>query len=153
MRPAISRVFSAIEFLDHTATAFYGVFDPATRRLKYANAGHCPPWLIRGGTCQRLESLTPPLGMFPSVDSLEKEVELEGDDWLVVASDGITEAADENGEDFGDMRLLALLDTPGMTTEAFCRSALDAVTSFAGNKQADDVTIMAARILTANAGE
>jgi serine phosphatase RsbU (regulator of sigma subunit) len=79
------------------------------------------------------------------------EIQLEGGDWLVAASDGVAEATDEHGEDFGDMRLLALLDTSDMTTEVFCRAALDAVTSFAGNQQADDATIMAARILTANA--
>jgi sigma-B regulation protein RsbU (phosphoserine phosphatase) len=147
----VNRLLFQTTSAERYATAFYGVFDPATCKLRYTNAGHYAPWLIRGAGWQRLESLTPPLGMFPSVDSLEVEVQLEGGDWLVAASDGVAEATDEHGEDFGDVRLLGLLDTSDMTTEVFCRAALDAVNSFAGNQQADDVTIMAARILPANA--
>ena len=134
------------------ATIFYGIFDPATRLLTYANAGHCPPWLIRAGAYQRLESLTPPLGMFAELDSLEVEVQLEAGDWLVVTSDGIPEATDENGDEFSDMRLLARLDRSG-ATDNLCRAALDAVTSFAGNKQADDLTIVAARIVRGDGSE
>jgi serine phosphatase RsbU (regulator of sigma subunit) len=87
--------------------------------------------------------------MFAELDSVEVAVQLKAGDWLVITSDGIPEATGENGEDFGDMRLLGMLD-PARTTDNFCCAALDAVISFAGNKQADDLTIIAARVLPAN---
>ena len=84
--------------------------------------------------------------MFAELDTLEVEVQLAAGDWLVVASDGIPEATGENGEEFGDMRVLAVLDRSG-TTDNLCRAAFEAVTSFGRNKQADDLTIVAARIV------
>lgn len=132
------------------ATVFYGIIDAAARTLTYANAGHCPPWLIGEKKRQRLASLTPPAGMFPELASEEVVVPLEFGDWLVITSDGISEATDDNGEEFGDMRLVAMLNRPD-TTDNFCRAVLDAVTSFAGNKQADDLTIIAAKLIAANA--
>jgi len=131
------------------ATVFYGIIDPAARALTYANAGHCPPWLIRDKEHQRLASLTPPVGMFAELASEEAGASLEFGDWLVITSDGISEATDENGEDFGDMRLMAMLDRSA-STDNFCCAALNAVTSFAGNKTADDLTIIAARLVAAD---
>jgi len=90
-------------------------------------------------------AIAPPIGMFAELDSLDVKVRLEAGEWLVVTSDGIPEATRENGEEFGDMRLLATLDRSG-TTDNLCRATLDAATSFAGKKQADDLTIVAARI-------
>src|SRR5215472_15017693 len=82
------------------ATAFYGVYDAANRRLTYANAGHCPPMLIRNKACLRLEALTPPVGILSEVPAIQKNVQLLAGDWLLVFSDGIPEAADGNGEEF-----------------------------------------------------
>src|SRR4051812_48023082 len=72
-----NRLLFQITTPERFATAFYGIFDPATRSLTYANAGHCPPWLIRDGAYRRLESLTPPIGMFAELDSLDVKVRLE----------------------------------------------------------------------------
>jgi serine phosphatase RsbU (regulator of sigma subunit) len=134
------------------ATVFYGVIDPVSHTLTYANAGHCPPFIIRETKCQWLASITPPVGMFAELASEEVDVPLEFGDWLVITSDGISEATDENGEEFGDMRLVAMLDCTG-TTDNFCYAAINTVTSFGGNKQADDLTIIAAKVPAANAYE
>ena len=91
------------------ATVFYGVYDPATRILTYANAGHCSPMLVRQGNCLRLESLTLPAGMLSDLPALQKSVELLTEDWLLIFSDGIPEAMSESGEDFGDNGLLDAL--------------------------------------------
>jgi len=139
----INRLLFQTTSPERYATVFYGIFDPATHVLTYANAGHCPPWVIREGAYHQLESLTPPVGMFAEVASAQVGVQLELGDWLVVASDGISEATNETGEEFGDMRLLAMLNCSG-TVDEFCGAALEAVTSFTGNKQADDLTIVAA---------
>jgi sigma-B regulation protein RsbU (phosphoserine phosphatase) len=83
------------------ATVFYGVYDPATRSLTYANAGHCAPLLVRGNNCIQLDSLTPPAGMLPVLSALQHSVELASGDWLLIFSDGIPEAASQSGDDFG----------------------------------------------------
>jgi sigma-B regulation protein RsbU (phosphoserine phosphatase) len=145
----VNRLLFQTTSSERYVTVFYGVIDPEARTLTYANAGHCPPWLISRNKDQRLASLTPPIGMFAEITSEEIGVTLEFGDWLIVTSDGISEATDEKGEDFGDLRLLSMLDRSG-PTDTFCCSALEAVTSFAGNKQADDLTIMAARVVAAN---
>jgi serine phosphatase RsbU (regulator of sigma subunit) len=128
------------------ATVFYSVVDPAIGTLTYANAGHYQPWLIRGKKRVRLESLTPPVGIFPNVDAEEVSLRLEPGDWLIITSDGIPEAIGDDGEEFGDCRLLAMVDR-SHTTHDLCSASLDAVTSFAGDKPADDLTIIAARVL------
>jgi len=142
----VNRLLFQTTSSERYATVFYGIIDPAARTLTYANAGHCPPWLIRQKTYHRLASLTPPAGMFAELAPEEAGVPLECGDWLVITSDGISEASNYNGEDFGEMRLMAMLD-PSDTTDNFCCAALDAVTSFAGDKQADDLTIIAARVI------
>jgi serine phosphatase RsbU (regulator of sigma subunit) len=64
------------------ATVFYGAYDPVSRMLTYANAGHCPPILIRQGTCIRLDSITAPAGMLPVMPALQNSIELMPGDWL-----------------------------------------------------------------------
>lgn len=88
------------------ATIFYAMYDAATLKLTYANAGHCPPILVREETPIRLESLTPRLGILPELAEIEREVQLVPGDWLLVFSDGVTEAADEKGAEFGEEGLL-----------------------------------------------
>jgi phosphoserine phosphatase RsbU/P len=85
------------------ATVFYGVYDPAARNLTYANAGHCPPMLVRrdergNATCIRLGSITPPAGMMPVLPALQHSAPLVPGDWLLIFSDGIPEAASESGD-------------------------------------------------------
>jgi sigma-B regulation protein RsbU (phosphoserine phosphatase) len=88
------------------ATVFYGVYDPLASVLTFANAGHYPPMLVRDRVCIRLDNLTPPLGMLPSLPALESRAELRSGAWLIIFSDGIPEAANERGAEFGDDGLL-----------------------------------------------
>jgi serine phosphatase RsbU (regulator of sigma subunit) len=59
---------------DRFATVFYGVYDPTSRTLAFANAGHYPPMLVRSGECIRLGSLTPPVGMLPALPAIDDNV-------------------------------------------------------------------------------
>jgi sigma-B regulation protein RsbU (phosphoserine phosphatase) len=136
------------------ATVFYGVYDPATRILAYANAGHCPPMLVRRGdqgkaTCIRLASLTLPVGMMPVLPPLQESVELASGDWLLIYSDGVSEAAAEGGEDFGDNRLLDSLGHLGTGTAAeVCEGVVDEVRNhLREQRQPDDITLIALRVL------
>ncbi|SPE26062.1 putative Phosphoserine phosphatase [Candidatus Sulfopaludibacter sp. SbA6] len=133
---------------DRYATVFYGVYDPATRVLDYANAGHYPPMVIRHGACLRLDSLTPPVAMPPVLPAVEKRIELLPGDWLLIFSDGIPEATDENDRDFADEGLLeAFRQSRHGTATEVCESVVNAVRNHArGRRQADDLTLIAARV-------
>ena len=134
---------------DRFATVFYGVYDPEAKALTYANAGHCPPMLVRQGTCVRLDSLTPPVGMFPVLASAQRSVALIPGDWLLIFSDGIPEAANLNEEEFGDQRLLqALTRIKHDTAAAICGRIVDEVREhIREQRQADDITLITARVL------
>ena len=90
------------------ATAFLAVLEPATGRLAYANAGHNPGLLIRAdGSHEELGSTGPPLGLLKVASYRLGEVALGRGDLVVLYTDGITEAADPDDEEFGEERLLA----------------------------------------------
>ncbi|MFE2479049.1 SpoIIE family protein phosphatase [Streptomyces sp. NPDC059389] len=83
-----------------TATAVCGLFDPRTRVLRWARAGHLPPVLVRGGepeTFPLIEGLL--LGALPDVTYLEREVRLEPDDTLLMFTDGLVERRDSSVEE------------------------------------------------------
>jgi sigma-B regulation protein RsbU (phosphoserine phosphatase) len=130
------------------ATVFYGAYDPASRMLTYANAGHCAPMLIRQGTCIRLDSITAPVGMLPVMPAVQNSIELVSGDWLLIFSDGIPEAANENGEEFGDDGLLNALGRLGGGTAAeVCECVVNEVRNHVRERrQADDITLIAARV-------
>jgi CheY-like chemotaxis protein len=96
------------------ATAFHAVYDATLRLLTYVNAGQEAPLLWRataeGGQCLRLESRTIPLGLFPTVPALETRLQLVPGDWLVIFTDGVSEAPNENGEEFGAAGLMAVAE-------------------------------------------
>jgi phosphoserine phosphatase RsbU/P len=134
---------------DRFATVFYGIYDSASRVLTYGNAGHCAPMLVRQETCVRLESLTAPAGMWPALESEERTAQLASGDWLLVFSDGIPEAVNEQGEEFGEERLLAALRRLADGNAAhLCEEIAEAVRNHAGSHpQADDITLIAVKVL------
>lgn len=88
------------------ATAFLAALEPATGALHYANAGHLPGLLVRvDGTLQELGATGTPLGLLENTDYPPAEVFLAPGDTLVLYTDGFTEAANEEGEEFGIGRL------------------------------------------------
>ncbi|MFI8280448.1 PP2C family protein-serine/threonine phosphatase [Streptomyces sp. NPDC085929] len=83
-----------------TATAVCGLFDPRTRVMRWARAGHLPPVLVRGGRPEAfplIEGLL--LGALPDVTYIEREVQLEPDDTLLMFTDGLVERRDSSVED------------------------------------------------------
>ena len=131
------------------ATLFWGVFDEKLHRLAYVNAGHNPPMLLRGsGAIERLWTGGPPLGILGGAASYQSDsVTLAPGDLLLIFTDGVTEAANEVNEQFGDERLERILrETSTEPVASVCDRVLAAVIAFEdGQPQNDDITLVAAR--------
>jgi len=94
---------------DRFATLFLALYDDAARTLRYTNAGHNAPLLVRAdGTVERLWTGGTVLGAFDGVPFEEGQTTLGEGDLLVVYSDGLTEAQDATGEEYGEQRLADL---------------------------------------------
>lgn len=127
-------------------TVMYGVLAP-DGRLTYSNAGHNPPMLVGRSGIRRLEKGGLILGLFPHAVYEEETVQLEDGDTLVVFSDGVTEALNVAGEEFGEERLLhCISEHCGCAPDVLLDRMLATVRSFAaGAVQSDDVTALVLR--------
>jgi len=127
-------------------TCFYSELDIATRKLTFTNAGHNPPMLVRrDGECTRLEEGGRVIGAFCDSTFTEREVQLYEGDKLLLFTDGVTEARNAEGEEFGDQRLLECLRSYAGRNAAELRMLiLDAVTDFCDGNFDDDATLMIA---------
>lgn len=122
-------------------TAFFAVYDPATRKITYANAGHPPPRLKRcsTGTLKSLEGERAlPLGIFDNTNYVDKTVELIQGDQLLFYTDGITEAHNLTGQMYGTERLDAVLNNCGITAQGLLDEVLASVESFTEGRNAED---------------
>ena len=124
-------------------TLFYGVLYP-DGRLTYCNAGHNAPVLFTKGAAQRLETGGMVLGLFDGVMFEEATVALGPGDFVVVFSDGVSEALDADEQEYGDERLIeSIAAMPDPKVEARLRHLFTSVDTFtAGAPQHDDVTAM-----------
>ena len=92
------------------ATFFYAQLDEQTRELRYVNAGHNPPYLLRSGAeIEELPAGGTVIGMFPQEDYQEARTELRSGDVLIAFTDGVTEALNPGEEEFGEERLKEML--------------------------------------------
>jgi len=124
-------------------TFFFGVLDLPSRRFTYTNAGHNPPILLRGpGDVVRLCEGGPVLGVFPAQTYVDRTITLEPGNRLLLYTDGVTEAWNERDEEFGDDRLIALLQTCS-DAAVLHQQVIDSVTAFSGGDFRDDVTVLA----------
>jgi phosphoserine phosphatase RsbU/P len=126
-------------------TFFYAVFDMACHTLTYTNAGHVPPILIHNdGSQQLLTEGGTVLGLFPASAYEQGSVSLNARDHLVLLTDGITEACNPDGEQFGDGgRITELLSrSRRLTSEQLKDTLLDAVASFCRRSLQDDAALM-----------
>jgi serine phosphatase RsbU (regulator of sigma subunit) len=130
------------------ATVFYGVYDAPAQTLTYANAGHYPPMLVREGSMIRLDSITSPVGLLPTMPALQERVRLLPGDWLLIFSDGIPESTSASGEEFGDGRLLdALARLQSGTAAQVCEGIVHEVRDhLREERQPDDITLIAAKV-------
>ena len=130
-------------------TLLYAVFDPETGVLIYANGGHTNPLLVHpDGTSEELP-LTGgiALGVMPGLEYKESNVTLAPGDTLVLYTDGVSEAMNSEGEEFGVARLRQIFDGQAPASARDANEAiLQSVTNFAGETpQSDDVTCLVLR--------
>ncbi len=125
------------------ATVFHATLDPRGV-LTYCNAGHNPPLLYGHGGLRRLESGGMPVGFFEHAPYSDEIQQLEAGDVLIVYSDGVTEALDVDGQEFGEERLIAVLkDMHTEEASDILEGIVEGVRAFArGAAQYDDVTAM-----------
>ncbi|MDX2030168.1 MAG: SpoIIE family protein phosphatase [Blastocatellia bacterium] len=134
-------------------TLFYSELDPRTHQLTYINGGHNPPLLVRAtGEVTALDIGGFPVGITPFCDYREGFVTIEPGDVLVIYSDGASESQNEAGDEFGEGRLIEVVQKNRGRSAAGIRDRIDeALTKFVGRaKMVDDLTLV---ILKRRTGE
>jgi phosphoserine phosphatase RsbU/P len=127
-------------------TLMYGSLE-ADGQLTYCNAGHNPPLVLGKNGLRRLETGGPIVGLFETATYEEETVQLSPGDWLIVFSDGVSEALSADGEEYGETRIIrtaqkhTVADPPAMLQAIF-----EDVKAFTkGAAQNDDITAMVLR--------
>ena len=124
-------------------TLFYGVIDRERLILHFENAGHCSPIVLRGEEATILTEGGMVLGLFPRSLYQERQFALRPGDCLLLTTDGITEAANEHDEEFGDERVIASARAArSLGAQGIRTRILDDVTRFCNGNFHDDATLI-----------
>ena len=124
-------------------TCMYAVLDPATGRLRYANAGHNLPYAATADGVTELRARGMPLGAMPGMSYEEKEVYISPGESVLLHSDGLVEAHDQSGEMFGFPRLRRVVEN-SKGGERLIEECLSELKGFVGDawEQEDDITLV-----------
>lgn len=131
------------------ATFFYGVLDSETLGFEYTNAGHNYPILWRAADDpQLLKEGGVIIGVLKQAEFTSQRVQLQSGDLLVLYTDGITEAINPDGEEFGEERLMEIVgDSHRQSAQNVLNTILDAVVDFTHDHlQYDDLTLVTLKI-------
>lgn len=143
---SVNRLFYEATEPNKYATLFLGVYDDTTRRLRYVNCGHNPPVLLRADRVELLTSTATVLGLFETWECDIAEVCLHPGDTLAICTDGVLEAADPEGKEFGEEGLVATLrSNPQLPASTLLEAVVAAVKQYAPGEQADDLTLLIAQ--------
>ena len=139
-------------FYDNTtenafASLLFADYNDATRRLRYVNCGHLSGLLLkRNGNVEKLEPTSTLLGLFKEWDCSMREQELSPGDVLALYTDGVTEATDFRGEEFGERYLIeSLRQHRELSCQALLGTIVDGVRQFSAQEQHDDITAIVAK--------
>jgi sigma-B regulation protein RsbU (phosphoserine phosphatase) len=148
----INRLVFRSSPLHFYVSLFYAEYQPETRTLRYVNAGHNPPFVLRrsSGCCEvfQLKAGGTPVGALADSQYPVTTFQLEIDDVLVAYTDGITEAENADGQMWGQQRLERLLCLCGrQTSQEIIQCILDQVSAFTnGGSQKDDMTLLVMQV-------
>jgi serine phosphatase RsbU (regulator of sigma subunit) len=129
------------------ATLFFAQYDDGTRKLRYSNCGHPPALLLRGDdSLERLGATCTVVGLFEKWDCVMEERELAAGDAVLLYTDGVTEALNGEGEEFGEERLLvAARQHRGQSPPELLAAVADQARGFSPHEQTDDITLIVAK--------
>ncbi len=136
--------------LDKFITFFYGELDVRSNRFTYCNAGHNPPYLVhKEGTVEELTTGGIILGMMEDVQYETATLSLKPGDRIVMYTDGITEAANTDEEEFGEARLIQCVHSnSGLSAGDLLKKISDSVKEFSDPlPQADDITMVVIKMV------
>ena len=133
------------------ATFFYAQFDQATRRLSYVNAGHNPPLFFRAGQPDGFRQLSTGgtvVGIFEHCAYEQETVQMQRGDVLLAYTDGLSEALDVRGEEFGEARVReALAETSHMSADESRDEIVRRVSEWCADApQHDDLTFVVMKV-------
>jgi serine phosphatase RsbU (regulator of sigma subunit) len=152
---SVNRLFFQNTDQSSYATLFFADYDDQTRVLRYVNCGHLPALLLHADDGSQpapapvwLDSTCTVLGLFEELPISVSQVTLAPGDILALYTDGITEAVNADGEEFGECRLVEVLRGKNqLSSPELLRSVFDAVEQFSSGEQQDDITLVIARCL------
>jgi sigma-B regulation protein RsbU (phosphoserine phosphatase) len=129
---------------DRFVTLFYAQLDGPSRQLRYVSAGHNPPFVLhRDGSHERLHEGGIVLGVFANQSFKSGAVKLQSGDRMLLYTDGVTEACNSDDEEFGEERLLQVLQqNPARTAIDIQKNILQTVAEFSHGTWQDDATLL-----------
>lgn len=147
MMQRVNRLVYEASTVNRYATFFFATYDPASLELRYVNAGHNPPMLLRAGVTEpiRLEAGGIVVGLLPLAAYEEQSLTLCRGDLLVSYSDGISEAMTIDDEEWGEERMLSAArhTDRNESAEEILQAIFHAADEFtAGAEQHDDMTLL-----------
>jgi phosphoserine phosphatase RsbU/P len=131
------------------ATFFYALYNEVHQTLTYCNAGHNPPLYFNNGSVRRLMSGGTVVGIFADSQYEQETIHLHEDDLLVAYTDGIVECVNEYGEEFGENRLIQLVQEHRYSSATRIREIIvERVLSWTfAEERDDDMTLIIARMM------
>lgn len=145
---AVNRQVYASSLADQYATAFYGVFNSATRTLHYVNAGHNPPMVLgRDGSLITLEAGGVPVGILPNPAYEQGAVQLHTGDLILAYTDGVIEVVNSAGGEWGVEGLRkAAAESDAQCPEDVVQAIFTSMDEFSQGRQTDDATVVVVRV-------
>lgn len=147
---SVNRLFCANTNESSYATLIFAEYDDASRGLRYANCGHYPGLLFRSGDgLEKLDSTSTVLGFFNQWECKLAETQLRSGDVLVFYTDGVTDAINEDGDDFGEDRLInAVRKNRKLEPGPMLAAIVEEIKRFSPHEQYDDITMIVAKCRT-----
>ncbi len=144
---SLNRLFLESSPAEQYATLFLMRYSDRTRKAEWINCGHTSPLLVKDdGDFEQWDSTATVLGMFPGWDGRQQQDTLGSGDTLLIFSDGLTEAADQRGEEFGMERLTSARESwPRRTPTQLVESIATEIRVYSDGRLADDLTLLALR--------
>jgi sigma-B regulation protein RsbU (phosphoserine phosphatase) len=143
----LNRILCEIAPVGKFVSFFYAVLDSRDNRLTYCNAGHNPPTLVRAdGTASELNAAGAVLGQFPDWVYEQSELQLRPGDTLLMFTDGMVEASNQDDEPFGEARMVGMaLENRNASASALEKLLTLAAAKHCGGRFQDDASMIVLR--------